>query len=169
MILHLALFEKQFTNVGRAADFFPSQTEIRALESDPKLGPKGDGYRLAGAAMSPERAEHFRRKLAEEVSASRPEFIDPYAESAYRDCATKIRRHLGAAPIFVVAPSIFQSPMLFRESPPPGPLLVFNDCKTYPQLYDTKVRIDDAHLTKEGAAEFTRLLAQEFVRRARQP
>jgi hypothetical protein len=160
--LQLALFEKRFTNVGRAADFFPSQTDVRALESNPKLGPKADGYRHAGEAMSPERAEIFRRKLAEEISVSRPEFIDPYAESAYRDCATKIR-HLGAAPIFVVAPSIFQASARFRKVPP-GPLLSFNDCKAYPQLCDTKVRVDEEHLTNEGAAEFTRLLALEFVR-----
>ena len=168
LVLHLALFEKQFTNVGRAADFFSSLTGSRVLESDPKLGPKGDGYRLAGTAMSPERAEHFRRKLAEELSASRSPFIDPYAESAYRDCATRIRR-LGADPIFVVAPSIFQSPLRFRESPPPAPLFVFNDCKIYPQLCDTKVRIDEQHLTNEGAAEFTRLLALEFIGFTRRP
>jgi hypothetical protein len=36
-------------------------------------------------------------------------------------------------------------------------------------LFDTKVRIDDAHLTREGAEEFSDLLAQEFVRRVRQP
>jgi hypothetical protein len=36
-------------------------------------------------------------------------------------------------------------------------------------LFDTQFRIDDAHLTREGAEEFTRLLAQEFVRRVRQP
>jgi len=167
-ILHLGLFEKRFTNVGRAADFLPSQTDIPALESSQKLGPKGDGYCLAGAAMSPERAENFRRKLAEEVAAARPEFIDPNTESAYRDCAARIR-HLGAAPIFVVAPGFFQSPLLFRKSPPPGPLLVFNDCKIYPQLFDTKVRVDEQHLTNEGAAEFTRLLALEFVRYARRP
>lgn len=168
LILHLGLFEKQFTNVGRAVDFFSSWNESRSLKWDLLLGPKGDGYRLAGAPMTPERAEHFRRKLAEEVSASGSEFIDPYAESAYRECATRIRR-FGAAPIFVVAPGIFQSPLRFRESPPPAPLLVFNDSKTYPQLYDTKVRVDEQHLTNEGAAEFTRLLALEFVRHARQP
>jgi hypothetical protein len=167
LILHLALFEKQFTNVGRAADFFSSQTDSHALESNPKLGPKGDGYRLAGEPMSPERAETFRRKLAEEISTSRPEFIDPYAESAYRDYAAKIRR-LGAAPILVIAPSIFQSPMLFRKEPP-APLLVFNDAKAYPQLFDTRVRIDEQHLTNEGAAEFTRLLALEFVGFTRRP
>jgi hypothetical protein len=168
LILHLGLFEKHFTNVGRAVDFFSALTEGRGLKSDFLLGPKGDGYRLAGTAMAPERAEHFRRKLAEEVSASRTEFIDPYAESAYRDCAARIRQ-LGAEPIFVVAPSIFQSPLRFRESPPPAPMLVFNDARTYPQLYDTKVRVDDQHLTNEGAAEFTRLLALDFVRHARRP
>ncbi|MEY2488496.1 MAG: hypothetical protein QOC70_438 [Verrucomicrobiota bacterium] len=168
LILHLGLFEKQFTNVGRAADFFSSLTESRGLKSDFLLGPKGDGYRLAGATMTPERGEKFRRTLAAEVSASGPEFIDPYAESAYHDCAARIRK-LGAAPIFVVTPSIFQAPLRFRESPPPAPILVFNDYKTYPQLYDTKVRVDEQHLTNEGAAEFTRLLALEFVRHARRP
>ncbi len=168
LVLHLGLFEKQFTNVGRAVEFFSSGSESRDLKSEFLLGPKGNGYRGAGAAMSPERAEHFRRKLAGEISASRSEFIDPYAESAYRDCASSVRA-LGAEPIFVVAPSIFQSPLRFRESPPPAPMLVFNDARTYPQLYDTKVRVDDQHLTNEGAAEFTRLLALEFVRHARRP
>ena len=168
LLLHLGLFEKQFTNVGRAVDFFSSHFESRPPESEPKLGPDGDGYRLAGTAMAPERAELYRSKLAEEVSASGSEFIDPYAESAYHDSAAKIRR-AGAEPIFVVAPSIFQSPLRFRESPPPAPLLVFNDARVYPQLYDAKVRVDEQHLTSEGAAEFTRLLALEFVRATRPP
>lgn len=168
LLSHLALFQKQFANVGRAADFFAFQSEVPVLELSPKLGPKGDGYRLAGEPMSPERAEDFRRKLAAEVSASRPEFIDPYAEGAFRDYAEKLRR-LGAAPIFVAPPGIFQSPMLFRATPPPGPLFLFNDCKTYPQLFDAKVRVDELHLTNEGAAEFTRLLALEFVGFAREP
>ena len=167
LILHLALFEKQFTNVGRAADFFSSWTESRGLKSDFLLGPKGNGYRLAGTAMTPERAENFRRKLAEELSASRSELIDPYAESAYRECVAKIR-HLGATPILVVPPSIFQSPLRFRETPP-APLLVFNDAKTYPQLYDPTVRVDEQHLTNEGSAEFTRLLALKFVGLTRRP
>ena len=117
--------------------------------------------------MSPERAEDFRRKLAAESAAARPEFIDPYAEAAYRDYAAKLRQ-LGAGLIFVVPPSIFQSPMLFRATPP-GPLFAFNDCKTYPQLCDTKVRVDEQHLTEEGAAEFTRLLALEFAGFVRRP
>ena len=166
-ILHLGLFEKQFTNVGRAADFLPAPAPSPTSEPDFLLGPRGDGYRLAGAPMSPERAEIYQRKLEKEVAAARPEFIDPYAEKAYRDSAARIR-DLGAAPIFVVSPGFYQSPTLFGKEPP-GPLLRFNDSKAYPQLYDTKVRVDDQHLTSEGAAEFTRLLALEFVKVARQP
>ncbi len=168
LILHLGLFQKQFTNVGRAVDFVSAIFENRTRQSEPLLGPAGDGYRLAGAAMGPERAELFRRKLADEVSGSRSGFIDPYAEGAYRDSAAKIRR-AGAQPIFVVSPGIFQSPLRFRESPPPAPLLVFNDARAYPQLYDAKVRVDEQHLTSDGAAEFTRLLALEFVRVTRRP
>lgn len=168
LLTHLGLFQKQFANAGRAAELFSFQPEVDALELSAKLGPKGDGYRLAGAPMSPERAENFRRKLATEAAAARPEFIDPYAEGAYRDYAANLRQ-LGASLIFVVPPSIFQSPMLFRAAPPPGPLFIFNDCKTYPQLCDTKVRVDEQHLTDEGAAEFTRLLALEFVGFARRP
>ena len=167
-VLHLSLFEKQFTNVGRAADFLPSHTDIPAEKSSFQLGPNGDGYRLAGTPMSPERAENFRRKLSEEVAAARPEFIDPYADSAYRDCAAKIRR-LGAEPIFVAPPGLYQSPTLFRKSPPPGSLLIFNDSRAYPQLYDTKFRVDEQHLTNEGSAEFTRLLALELVRSIPRP
>jgi hypothetical protein len=166
LVLHFGLFEKQFTNVGRAADLLASLVETHVVEPDSKLGPAGDGYRLAGAAMPPERAEQFRRALEKEISTARPEFIDPYAEKAYREYATRIR-NLGADPIFVVPPSVFQSPVLFRESP--ARLLSFNDSKTYPQLFDPKVRVDEQHLTNEGAAEFTRLLATEFVGIVRSP
>jgi hypothetical protein len=167
LIANLALFAKQFSNVGRGADFF-SNNDARFAQADSELGLKRDGYRLAGDAMSAERAASFQQKLAQEVSESRPKFIDPTTDQAYRDSAARIRQ-LRANPIFVVTPVFFQSPLRFRRSPPPGPLLSFNDCKSYPDLYDSKVRIDEGHLTREGSEEFTRLLAQEFVLRARQP
>jgi hypothetical protein len=162
---HLALFAKRFANVGRV-DLLSSHRE-RADAAEVELGPKRDGYRLAGDAMSAENAASFQKRLAQEITGARPKQIDPYAEEAYRNYAGQIRQ-IGAEVFFVATPLIFQSPISFRASPP-GPLLAFNDSKTYPMLFDPKVRIDDAHLTKEGAEEFTRLLAQEFVRRARRP
>ena len=162
---HLTLFAQRFCNVGRATEFlFPPN---RTSEADLELGPRRDGYRLAGHAMTAHNAASFQKRLAEEIAQARPKPLDQYADEAYRGYAARFRQ-IGATPLFVVPPLIFQSPIIFRQAPP-GPLFSFNDARTYPMLFDTKVRIDDAHLTNEGAAEFTRLLAQEFVRRARQP
>jgi hypothetical protein len=164
---HLSLFAKQFANVGRA-DPFSWHDRDRIAEANLELGPRHDGYRLAGGAMSPQNALDFQQRLAQRVAEARISPIDPYADEAYRDYAQQIRE-IGAVPVFVVTPVIFQSPVTFRKSPPPGQLLSFNNSTTYPMLFDPKVRIDDAHLTKEGAEEFTRLLAREFVRQLRQP
>ena len=160
---HLALFAQRFGNVGRATELlFPQD---RKSEADLELGPRRDGYRLAGDAMSAEDAASFKERLAQEIAQARPKPLDPFADEAYRRYARRIRE-IGATPVFVVPPLIFQSPISFRQAPP-GPLLSFNDVGTYPMLFDTKVRIDDAHLTREGAEEFTRLFAREFIRTAK--
>lgn len=160
LVAHLTLFAQRFGNVGRAAKFlFPQD---RKAEADLELGPRRDGYRLAGHSMSAQDAASFQQRLAEEIAQARPKPLDPCADEAYRSYAARFRE-IGASPLFIVPPLIFQSPVNFRQSSP-GPLLSFNDARTYPMLFDTKVRIDDAHLTKEGAEEFTRLLAREFIR-----
>jgi hypothetical protein len=166
---HLKLFAQRFANVGRAMDLFSTGTSGRNSEDELELGPKRDGYRLAGQAMPAEQAAGFQQRLAQEIAQARPKPLDRYADEAYRDYAHRLRA-IGAAPLFVVPPLIFQSPVIFREPPPPpGPLLTFNDAASYPMLFDTKFRIDDAHLTREGAEDFTRLLAQEFLGHTRQP
>ncbi|MEY2549483.1 MAG: hypothetical protein QOD64_2065 [Verrucomicrobiota bacterium] len=162
---HLTLFAQRFGNVGRATEFLFPQN--RKAEAAVELGPRRDGYRLAGHAMSAEDAASFQKRLADELAQAQPKPLDPQADETYRRYAGRFRE-IGAAPFFLVPPLIFQSPIRFRQTPP-GPLLSFTDARTYPLLFETKVRIDDAHLTKEGAEEFTRLLAREFVRRASQP
>jgi hypothetical protein len=88
------------------------------------------------------------------------------AEGARGDCAAKIGG--STRNDFVVPPGIYQSPTP-SENRSARLSCSVNDSKTYPQLYDIKVRVDDQHLTNEGAAEFTRLLALEFVRSIRRP
>jgi hypothetical protein len=168
LVANFTLFARQFVNVGRGAAFLSSRGKESASQPSFELGPKGDGYRVAGGAMSAERAADFSQRLAQEVSEARPKFVDPATDQAYRDSAARIRE-IGASPVFVVTPIIRQSGVSFRQAPPPAPLLVFNDCRKYPALFNTAIRIDDAHLTREGAEEFTRLLAQEFVEQTRQP
>ncbi len=167
-ISNLMLFGKQFANIGRATDFLPSANAERFADAASELGPRGDGYRIAGDAMSAERATGFQKRLALEVSRATQKYLDPATESGYRNAAAQIRA-AGAAPVFVVTPIIFQSTSRFRQSPPPAPVLAFNDARKYPDFYDVKVRIDDGHLTREGAENFARALAREFGHRARQP
>lgn len=165
---NLLLFAKQFANAGRATDFFLSRNRDDSAQSKLELGPKQDGYRLAGAAMSAELAAGFQQRLAQELSGSRSKILDPSTDQAYRHAAEQIR-HAGANPIFIVTPILWQSPLRFRQSPPPGPLLSFNDAKAHPSLYKSGVRVDDSHLTKEGSDEFTRLIARELLRQSRLP
>jgi hypothetical protein len=166
---HLTLFAQRFANVGRGMELLSLRKDDRTLEADVELGPGRDGYRLAGHAMSAENAASFQKRLAQEIAEARPKPLDLYADEAYRDFAQRIRA-IGAAPLFVFPPLIFQSAVSFREPPPPpGPLLAFNNAASFPMFYDTKFRIDDAHLTREGAEEFTRLLAEEFARQVNQP
>jgi hypothetical protein len=166
-ISNLTLFAKQFGNVGRAADFLPAARRERFADAASELGPHRDGYRLAGGPMSAERAASFQRRLAEEVAGANQKYLDPATELGYRRAAARIRA-AGAVPTFVVMPIIFQTTSRFRRSPP-APIIAFNDARKYPGFFDVKIRIDDGHLTGPGAEELTRVLAREFVRRARQP
>jgi hypothetical protein len=165
---NLALFGKQFANVGRAADFLPEAERERFADAASELGPHGDGYRIAGDAMSAERAVSFQQRLSREVAEAGPKYLDPATDSGYRNAAMEIRA-AGAAPIFVVTPIIFQTTSRFRQSPSPAPIIAFNDARKYPAFYDIKIRIDDGHMTRPAAENLARVLAREFVRRAGQP
>ncbi len=165
VVLHLSLFAKQFVNLGRAGDLL----ERPAGEMSAQLGPRGDGYRPPATAMTLARVPRYQQKLERETSNARPRFVDPHAEKSYREYAAQFRK-LGAASIFVVTPVVTQSPLRLRpDPPPPGPVLAFNDRRAYPQLYGAEVRVDESHLSKVGAEEFTRLIAEEFVRQAAHP
>lgn len=161
---NLVLCGKQFANAGRVADFLPAAEQERFADAALELGPNRDGYRPAGDAMSAERAVIFEEVLARERSTARPKILDPATQRAYREAAARIRA-AGAKPILVVTPTIFQSPLQFSQSPP-APVIAFNDAGKFPEFYDTKVRIDDAHLTRGGAEKFGVALAGEFVRLA---
>jgi hypothetical protein len=164
---NLALFAQRFANVGRVADLLPGAEQERFADAALELGPKRDGYRLAYGAMSPERTVSYQKWLAQEIADARPTPLDPATDQGYREAAARIRA-AGAEPIFVVTPVIFQTPVQFRRSPSPAPIIAFNDARKFPEYYDPKARLDESHLTREEAEKFTVVLAREFVRQAAQ-
>ncbi|HEX8077126.1 MAG TPA: hypothetical protein VF511_04875 [Chthoniobacterales bacterium] len=161
--LNLGLFGKQFANVGRAHDLLAAADRERYADAALELGPHNDGYRTAGDAMPADKAVSYKQRLAQEISQANFKDLDPATDTGYRDAAQRIRA-AGAAPVFVVAPVIFQTRPRFGQSPSPAPIIAFNDAQKYPEFYDPKVRIDDAHLTRPGAEDFCRVLARDFVR-----
>ena len=163
IVLHLNVFLRQFANVGQVSDLIETRDVDVAAETQRDIGPHDDGYQLPLPPMPAERVARYTRKLEHERRGGRPQLIDPWAEKSYREFAARFGE-FGAHSFFVITPVATQSPLRFRSPPPPpGPVLLFNNAKRYPQLYDPAVRADEGHLTQTSADEFTRLLAQRFL------
>jgi hypothetical protein len=160
-------FEKNYTNVSRAADvlyyFLGRDTKERRASY---LGAASDGYVTRPNRMSPSQVEAYERALAAAMAQSGTRPLSPYAVEAYRQCATEVR-NIGATPIFLITPSTTQINIAIESTGTPGVVMAFNDPRTYPSLYRSSVRRDGQHLTKSGAEEFTRLVAANFVELAR--
>ena len=163
--IHLALFAKNFCNVGNASvlirqrflpePHMPTTTKI--------LGPHRDGFFASDMQMSSAQKNAYEQALARARQLTKPRVVDPYADKAFRICAQKVRQR-GAVPIFVVPPAVGASPVGFRTSAPPsGVVLAFNDYDAFSALFRSEVRANEAHLNKTGADEFTRVLAKRFA------
>lgn len=165
--LHLMLFAKNLGNCGRALDLaksWSSGNQIELLE----LGPRQDGYFPQFAQMSAEEVSEYEKELAREQALQIGDVVlDDYADRAYRHLAHQIRS-AGATPIFIVTPVYPQMPSKFF-GPAPGLLLSYNNPARYPELYRPEARTNQQHLNSTGAEQFTRLLAEDFLRSARQP
>ena len=164
---NITLFARQFVNVGRGAALLSSwgKQALRRQIPNSVRNRTATGRPAARCRRSAPRilGEGWRRKFPKRgPSLSIPPRTRPIVNPRRGFAKSAPTRSLSSRR------SSLQSAVSFRQSPP-APLLVFNDSRKYPALFDTAVRIDDAHLTREGSEEFTRLLAQEFVRQTRQP
>lgn len=160
-------FEKNYTNIARAADVFS-----RFLGRDSKerrasyLGAASDGYVIRPKQMSPEQVAAYERGLAAAMAQPGTRPPSPYAVEAYRQCATEVRS-IGAVPIFLITPNTPQINVATENTGLPGVLMAFNNPLAYPSLYRSSAHRDGQHLTKAGAEEFTRIVAANFVELAR--
>jgi hypothetical protein len=160
-------FEKNYANVARATDvleyFLSRDTKERRASY---LGAAGDGYVTRPNRMSPSQAAAYERALTTAMAQTGRRPLSPYAVEAYRQCAQEVR-NVGAAPIFLITPSMTQIAIAAEGTELTGVVMAFNDPRAYPNLYRSSLRRDGQHLTKSGAEEFTRIVAANFVELAR--
>jgi hypothetical protein len=160
-------FEKNYTNVARAADllqyFLGRDTKERRVRY---LGAASDGYVTRPIRMSPTQVGEYERGLAAAMAQTDTHPLSLYAVEAYRQCAQEVRK-IGATPIFLITPNTTQINVASESNGLTGVVMAFNNPRTYPSLYRTSVRRDGQHLTKSGAEEFTHIVAANFVELAR--
>ena len=166
LTFYVTQFERNYTNVSRAADvlghFLGDTKERRASY----LGAASDGYVTRPGRTSPSQAAAYERALAAAMAQSGNRSLSPYAVEAYRQCAQEVR-NIGAAPIFLITPSMTQINIATENTGAPGVVMAFSNPRTYPSLFRSSVRRDGQHLTKSGVEEFTRIVAANFVSLAR--
>ena len=164
---YVGQFEKNYTNVARAADVLDSLLSRETKERRASyLGAASDGYVTRPNRMSPNQAAAYERGIAAAMAQTGTRHLSPYAVKAYRECAQEVRS-IGAAPIFLITPSTTQINVATEATGLTGVVMVFNNPRAYPNLYRTSARRDGQHLTKSGAEEFTRIVAANFVDLAR--
>jgi hypothetical protein len=160
-------FEKNYTNVARAADvldyFLSRDTKERRASY---LGAASDGYVTRPGRMSPSQAAAYERGLAAAMAQAGTRPLSTYAVEAYRQCAQEVR-NIGATPIFLITPNTTQINIATESTGTLGVVMAFNNPRAYPSLYRSSARRDGQHLTKSGAEEFTRIVAANFVSLAR--
>ena len=165
--LHVGLFAKNFSNVGRASDLAESLVGSNQIDLD-ELGPKQDGYFPQTARISGEKLLDYEKELAHEQADHLGNLaVDDYAAQAYWHFARQVRS-AGATPIFIVTPIYPQMPSKF-PGPSPGLLLSYNNPTLYAGFYRPEARTSEGHLNSTGAEEFTQLLVEDFLRNMDQP
>jgi hypothetical protein len=177
-IEHFSLFLQNETNLGRG-----SVLTARLIDGAPRPPDPHDalGTDLAGwiaTGMRDFATDHDREVAAYEklvaerrMQPSRRDLSDPVSQQALEDMIANIEK-LGATPVLVVPPTpykshFFPSPERARKSI----VLDFSDVIRFPELYETRHRLDVDHLNTAGAEIFTRLFVRTWVEemKARRP
>jgi len=125
---------------------------------------KGLGYDTGDANIATgDKLDEYGSALTRLQQAGPPPAMSPTLERAVLDIASEVRA-TGAIPIFVsCADADLRQRFAAQEA---GlELWAFNDPARYPQLFDPAMRHDPVHLTPQGAALFTQLLAERFAER----
>ncbi|MEA3212459.1 MAG: hypothetical protein QOE70_5516 [Chthoniobacter sp.] len=166
---HLGLFVREMSNLGKG-DFLARQLlHERAdwrLTLPEYLGPGLAGWRETGRGeeMIPENRIKFEKERAARLAEPAVHDLgDPVSQENLETMIAKVER-LGATPVLIVPPmtgkkAFYPSPERAQKTM----LLDFNDIVRFPELYESRHRLDWDHLNTAGAEIFTRLLAEHWI------
>ena len=168
LFFHSVLFLKNFANVGQESDLLRWVRWLWKKGRPSKdLGPNGDSYTPLNKTMMATEAISDEADLPR-VGGTEARFVSALTACAYRQLADEVRRS-GAVPIFLVTPDVAQIQLRFRpESGVAATVMSFNNAKDYPQLYRKEMRFDSDHLNGAASENFTKLLAEDFLKRVHQ-
>jgi hypothetical protein len=168
LFFHSVLFAKNFANVGQRSALARWVRWLWKKELPSKdIGPNGDGYTPVNKKVMATEATSDASDL-QRMDETETRFVSAVTASAYREMADDVRRS-GAVPIFLVTPNAGQTRLgLLPEFGMAAAVMSFNNAKQYPELYRKEMRFDPDHLNGAGSENFTRLLAEEFLRRLQQ-
>lgn len=162
------------TRLGRGAEALKlalasPKDRKRAQERDAvQLGPDADGYRpTARRALEGEaRASYLAELAVARERGSRLVYGDPESQAELTRKQALVESH-GGRMVLIAPPTT--GPQL-APSPESGMLFLdFSDPDQFPELFAPEHRKDSGHLNQEGAAIYSRLLAERLVAALRAP
>lgn len=160
---HLQGYVRHELNIGRASDVFSGWCRRAHLEPPLIESSLAEaGFRPLDGKLTESQAAKYNDAVAL-MKRQPPDRVDTYTEQSYKKSLARMRA-AGTTPVLFVTPVAGPFPPTRFDGAPPAPLLLFNNPNAFPDLYKPEVRIDLAHLNRAGANEFTRLLAQDFVK-----
>lgn len=166
---HIDHFTREMCNLGKgeflAQHLLATPTDV-GFPAEFYLGSDNGGWTPTGRGedILPQNRDNLEKEVAERlVKPAVHDLSDPVSQGALEAMIAKVER-LGATPVLIVAP--VTSRRVFYPTPERAQrtiVLDLNDPVKFPELYETRHRIDTAHLNTAGAEVFTRILAEQWT------
>ncbi len=164
---HLRLFLRNETNSGRGAEMLGARLRINgAIDRATPLDKELEGWSATGRPQTLSGRERLDYEAALARFRAQPpsrETVDPVSRKALETMLEKIEQ-LGATPVLIVPPTI--NKRCFLPSPErEKKTLVLNFCdfEKFPELYETRHRLDTEHLNEAGSGLFTEALVKMWA------
>jgi hypothetical protein len=172
LLVHLLLFLRHETNVGRGEIVTARFTALRPAQSaNADLGAALDGWIPTNLpeVMQGEMLSRYEREVAERRrQPARKYFGDSISQEALYRMVDAIEK-VGAIPVLVVPPTTDTKNFRPIGGGSRFIILDFCDLETFPELYEPGHRLDLTHLNTAGARIFSRLLGKRFLEETARP